>query len=332
MRTARIKEDGPAYYHIISRIVDRRMVLDAGEKERFRSTMRAVEAFCGVRILTHAILDNHFHILLYVPQRAEVSDELFSERLGHLYAPRQVKKLAAELQSHRVEQRPQAAEALKARYTYRMSDLSEFVKTLKQRISQSYNRRHNRKGTLWEERFKSVLLEGRQGALWAVAAYVELNAVRAGMVADPKDYRFCGYGEAVAGGERAREGLAAVLGEPGAPRDWEAVAGQYRQWLYVSGQARGLGADGTPLRQGFTAEQLKAVLASGGELPVAELLRCRVRYFADGLVLGAQAYVEEISLRRLARPHAACPLHGGLAGLCSARHLRADAITIPNAA
>lgn len=30
-------------------------------------------------------------------------------------------------------------------------------------------------------------------ALLTMAAYIDLNAVRAGIVADPKDYRYCGY-------------------------------------------------------------------------------------------------------------------------------------------
>jgi hypothetical protein len=30
-----------------------------------------------------------------------------------------------------------------------------------------------------------------------VAAYIELNPVRAGLCADPKDYRYCGYAEAL---------------------------------------------------------------------------------------------------------------------------------------
>ncbi len=45
----------------------------------------------------------------------------------------------------------------------RMHDLSEFMKTLKQRFSIWYNRNHdNRLGTLWMDRFKSVLVEEGQ--------------------------------------------------------------------------------------------------------------------------------------------------------------------------
>jgi hypothetical protein len=57
MRTPRIKEAGAGFYHIISRVVDRRRVMDSDEKERFRTILRAMEAFSGCEILTHAILD-----------------------------------------------------------------------------------------------------------------------------------------------------------------------------------------------------------------------------------------------------------------------------------
>src|SRR5580692_11758767 len=66
-----------------------------------------------------------------------------------------------------------------------MYDISIFIKELKGRFAQWYNRRHGRYGVLWAERFKSLLIEGGE-ALAAVAAYIELNPVRAGLCADPK--------------------------------------------------------------------------------------------------------------------------------------------------
>ena len=60
------------------------------------------------------------------------------------------------------------------------------------------------------ERFKSVLVEGKGNPLQTMAAYIDLNPVRAGLVGDPKDYRFCGYAEAVAGNRLAKAGLVRV--------------------------------------------------------------------------------------------------------------------------
>ena len=95
----------------------------------------------------------------------------------------------------------------------RMFDVSVFMRELKQRFTQWYNKKHQRKGPLWDDRFKSVLLENDETVLLTMAAYIDLNPVRAGLVNDPKDYRWSGYGEAVAGNALRRCGLMRVFGE-----------------------------------------------------------------------------------------------------------------------
>ena len=335
MRDARIKEDQAANYHIVSRVVDRRRVFDDNEKERFRQVMRSLEAFCGVQIVTHSVLENHFHILLHVPEREEVTDEVFVSRLRCLYEHRPAESIATSLAEMRRAGLHEAAETLKAGYTYRMYDVSEFVKTLKQRVTMSYNRRHGRKGTLWEERFKSVLVGDSQGALSTVAAYIDLNAVRAGIVNDPKDYRFCGYGEAVGGSKQARAGLGRVMLTLDQSPTWNAVSKQYRKLLYTSGEARGIGVSGQPRRPGFSSEAVSEVLAAGGTLPINQVLRCRVRYFTDGAVLGSMAYVEDVFQRHRQRfspkrKSGSRTMSGGQWGdLCTARRLRLEVITPP---
>ena len=93
-----------------------------------------------------------------------------------------------------------------------MGDVSQFMKLVKQRFSTWFNRSHNRYGTLWAERFKSVLAEPDGRVLGTMVAYIDLNCIRAGLVQDPKDYRFCGYAEAVAGHTAAQQGLKSVFG------------------------------------------------------------------------------------------------------------------------
>ena len=59
MRSARIVGRGAAYYHCMTRVIERKMLLNKGEKERFRKIMRKVAAFAGIEILTYATLSNH---------------------------------------------------------------------------------------------------------------------------------------------------------------------------------------------------------------------------------------------------------------------------------
>ncbi|NQU38514.1 MAG: transposase [Lentisphaerae bacterium] len=332
MRVSRIKETGSAHYHIMSRIVDRQMLMNASEKEYFRKLMRAVAAFSGCQVITHGILTNHWHCLLHVPERPPVTDEELIVRLAHLYDAIEVRGIAESLQRYRDCGEHAAADAFKARFTCRMYDLSEFVKTLKQRYTQSYNRRHGRKGTLWEERYKSVLIGGR-GTLLTVAAYIDLNAVRAGIVEDPGDYRFCGYGEAVGGSQVAREGLMHLFEQLDCEIDWKEAARLYRQQLFVRGEQ--LTEDAKP---GFSPQAVQAVLDAGGILPKGQALRCRVRYFSDGVILGSRSFVEEAFLRHrnyfsAKRTTGARPMkHGQWDGLCTARRLRMSVIQIPQPA
>ena len=334
MRTARIVESGAAYYHIMSRVVDRRMVFDDGEKERFRKTLRAVAEFAGIRIMTYACLSNHWHILIYVPEREDVSDDELVRRLSFLYDTTMVENLASQLASLRAAGQQAAADSRKREYTYRMYNLGEFVKTLKQRVSFSYNRRHNRKGTLWEERFKSILVEGTPGTLMRMAAYIDLNAVRAGIVKDPRDYRYSGYGEAMGGSKLAREGLMAVMKE-GDTEDWASASARYRQLLYVSGEAQGIQAKGQPVKKGFSAEAVDAVIEKKGKLPLNEILRSRIRYFTDGAIIGSRVFVEDAFGRHRAhfsakRETGAKPMRGGaFEDMCTARQLRVDLFGAP---
>jgi hypothetical protein len=179
-----------------------------------------------------------------------------------------------------------------------MYDVSAFMKTLKQRFSQWYNVRKGRKGTLWEERFRSVLVDGAGDALVTMAAYIDLNPVRAGVVKDPKDYRWCGYGEAMAGVSAALEGVQFLAMALQGGRE-ESPAGSlevYRRHLYLEGDERreAVGPDGRPARGALSAGEVAKVLEAKGKLPLSEYLRCRVRYFCDGAVFGGREYVEGI--------------------------------------
>jgi len=65
----------------------------------------------------------------------------------------------------------------------------ELMKEVGQRYVQHVNRARGRTGTLWEGRFHSSIAPSERYVL-ACYRYIELNPVRAGMVADPAAYRW----------------------------------------------------------------------------------------------------------------------------------------------
>ena len=152
--------------------------------------------------------------------------------------------------------------------------------------------------------------------------------MRAGLVRDPKDYRWCGYSEAVAGDRVARRGLSAALCDLKADADWRDVGPRYRKVLF------GIGEE-TSVRAGITREEVLKVWQAGGKLTLAQLLRCKVRYLSDGMAIGSAAFVEKIfgSVREAfsqQRETGARRLKGGDWGeLRSARALRVDVVAPP---
>jgi REP element-mobilizing transposase RayT len=137
------------------------------DKEQFRIYMRMMENFSGCRVLAYCVMCNHFHLLLEVTPRPKVplTDEQLLKRLGGLYSKAFVATVAKELAEARqvVAQGAVDGEAyvqrIHERFTYRMHDLSEFMKTLLQRFTRWHNKRTKRRGNLWEETFKSVIVE-----------------------------------------------------------------------------------------------------------------------------------------------------------------------------
>jgi putative transposase len=325
-----------AYYHCLSRVVDRQFVFGELEREQFVRYLREYERFCGVRVLTYCILSNHFHLLIEVP--AKPTEPLRAEELlAKLDALSSTALTAAaarqRLEMFRQSNDPVGEREFIDRICATMWDVSGFLQRLKQRFTQWFNLHKGRKGTLWEERFKSVLVEGAGETLATMAAYIDLNPVRAGLVEDPKDYRWCGYGAAVAGHPNAQGGLRAVMA--GGERVAEAqdslkqALTKYRVWLFGQGAEReGTTETGESLRQGFKREDVLAVVAAKGQLAVEDYLRLKVRYFADGAVLGTRSFVDGVftALRERFSPKrldGARPMVGLKGHLCTLRELRA---------
>jgi hypothetical protein len=312
MRTARLLGEGRSFYHVISRVVDRRMVFSPKDKEFFRITMRKLEAFTGIRVATYCIMSNHFHLLLDVPDRAQLrplSEQELLDLLPLLYSHTAVQTIQQELARAREAGDDAWHAQILARFERRRGDMGLFLKDLKQRVTIHMNRRLGRTGTLWEGRYKSLLIEGSEPALMTVAAYIDLNPIRAGIAQNPEDYRWCGYAEAMSGarGARAaREGLATLLAEslhdPSLKADWRRTSHRYRQLLYEDGAGRSPDeARGTPARKGFSQATSEAVVKGRGRTPLPTILRHRVRYFCDGAALGTASFVDAVFAREQSR-------------------------------
>ena len=287
MRPLRATVPERAFYHEMSRALEKRPIFDALAAEMFRRFLRQVEAFSGVKVVTYCVMSNHFHILLQVPERQSISDEEMFRRLERGFSPAACARFQDQWNRQALQGNPSGLDVLRQGVLQRMFDLSFFMKELKQRFSTWHNFREKRNGPVWEDRFKSTLIENKRDYLATAAAYIDLNPVRAGMVKDPKDFRFCGYAEALAGNELALKGLG-VLAERFGPRtDAEWILSTYRLMLFGKGEAK-------ENRRGFAAEAVELVFAEQGTLQPWTLATHRLRWLSDGAVIGSKAFVQEL--------------------------------------
>ena len=139
-------------FHVVNRIYGRKYLLDTEGKELWVKLVRAYEDVCGVEVLTFCVMDNHFHLLVRVPHRPEGFDvplEVVVARLGRALGEESVKLMHRNLEFWRTTKNEAAIEEWRRHQVVRMFSLSEFMKAIQLRFSRWYNRRAERKGTLW---------------------------------------------------------------------------------------------------------------------------------------------------------------------------------------
>lgn len=299
-------------FHVVSRCYDRKALLDEEAKGFLLNVLRSYEELLGVELLTFSLMDNHFHLLIRVPHRPPDFDLPLTTVVQRLFPS--VGQEAAALLRRNLDFWEKAGNSAaidewRQKQVDRMFSLSEFVKCVKQRFSRWYNRRNGRKGTVWEDRFVAVIVAEEERALRTMAAYIDLNAVRAGIVKDPADYPWCGYAEAMAGESKARRGLVRVIGQCAWP--WADAAKTqpwgketftppiekralvfYRALLGSQGRAR-LRPNGTIARRGLPDSVRQRFLSASEQRLASEVLHRRVRHFTRGLLFGSRAFVDQ---------------------------------------
>jgi len=289
-------------YHVVSRTALDGFVLGPEEKDHLLSLIRWLSSVFFVEVFGFCIMGNHFHLLCRMLSSEDFSDEEVLRRVKRYYGD------GPEIESLPPE---------KILYwRNRLSDLSRYVQEIKQRFSRWFNKRHNRKGYFWGDRFKSVIIETGE-ALLNCLAYIDLNPVRADLVQRPEDYRWCSLAYHLGTGNKDNFlstdlGMAAFTN-----KGYRERIELYRAYVYEKG---GL-TDG--LVGAISQEVLEEEREKGYRLSRKEVFRYRIRYFTEGLIIGSRDFVKEtverirkaLGLKRVRRPRKV----GSVEGLYSFR-------------
>lgn len=322
-RGLRILPKGTGYFvHVTSRTRGQAFLLGDVEKRSFILRMRQWSEFSGIGVLTHCLMSNHFHMLLWVPVVKDLPHEEITARLRVVWPEEKVEAWEKTYENQNAEGR----RLLDQRMVGRMGDLPAFMRVLKQSFSNWYNHREGCRGTFWEGRYRSVVVEQNPLALLSVAAYIDLNPLRAGLVSDPLDAVWSGYGAACGGDAEARKGLRflvksaknivpdaarAVQHHPipkGQPHQfsskgemtifsWASVQKTYRLWLYAKaddGSADPRSSEKFRSRQGIPPSEILAEFERGGEVPQARFLRQKWRCYSRGVGIGSPLFLQDL--------------------------------------
>jgi REP element-mobilizing transposase RayT len=266
MRNARIKIDHqPTWYHCYNRIAGTSLdlpFLDA-EKEKFVRILHRVSLLYSVQVVAYQVMSNHFHLLIYAPDQEPTAEEM-CRRFKAFHG----KKRTLQPDS-------KACRAWQAR----CRDISWFMRHLQQLFTTWYNRTRpvRRRGSLWADRFKHTLLESG-AAVWNCWSYIENNPVRAGMVMNAADYRFCSHG---AWHQSGRHPFAANVKATALP----VLRGMFGLESLMEIRER--------MDMALAAKADQKVETTGFSLTVQR----RVRHWTNGLVIGSQLYLREVMSR-----------------------------------
>jgi len=223
MRKCRVIEHCRCY-HLISRLAHQAFFLDDEEKTRAVGLLRRVEEFSGVIVLAYAIMSNHFHIFIYVPEPEELDDEEVLRRINVLYRDASLSQVLGEWTRLKGEEEELFEHArptekyvsrfgeFRKSFVRRMWNSSEFMRTFKQHFTMSFNGRRNHHGTMFEGRYHERNHKPEEPVMWRTSAYIDVNAWKASVVERAEDYEWCSFAAAVKGDEKARRGYAFMYG------------------------------------------------------------------------------------------------------------------------
>ncbi|MCC5842351.1 MAG: hypothetical protein JJT96_19700, partial [Opitutales bacterium] len=265
-------------------------LMDEEAMQAMRHIMRSQAAFAGMEVLTYCFMANHFHIFVWLdPKETENLDDTgLVGRFRALYGGTRCASLGLDADDLEVilTKNGSSAEGIRRRLKARMGDVSVFMREVKTRFTLWYNRKRGTVGTFWAERFRSVIVEADTEAQRMVAAYIDLNPVRAGLVEDAGAYAFSGFGEACAGGSAARRGIARIEGKMTWTPHWHE---RYRARLCSRmgpGMRlfRGEGQNPSGKAEGADGQGAVVTERSG--------LLSKIRAFSEGWAVGSVEWVE----------------------------------------
>ena len=207
--------DYETIHHLTSRIAHRVFFLKEDERNDFQELMLRIARFCGLRLLGWCIMENHFHILVYLPAPETLPQEEVISRYRSLSGVMGRDDLACDFDrwAKQGETGAMLIDDAVRRLRNRMYSIAWFMKLVKQWFTEGYNRRNSHKGTMWESTYHDrVIFDLDSQATHDCLCYIHLNPIRATITSDFDVYQWSSLTTARKGDPVALSGLRMTYG------------------------------------------------------------------------------------------------------------------------
>jgi REP element-mobilizing transposase RayT len=267
-----INNEQATVYHVMSRTALGDFPLGDTEKDFLLNLIKRFAGLYLVEMLGFCLMGNHFHLLVRVFPEHHFSDEEIKQRYRQFYG---------ETRALSEGQIP----ALRIK----LSSLSEFMREIKVGFARYYNKRHNRRGYFWGDRFKSLIVQNGE-TLVNCLAYIDLNPLRAGIVKRPEQYRWNSLGYHVQTNNKDNFlSFDFGLKEFGVKDQAERIR-RYRRYVYETGAVQ----QPDKRSAGRIDAKLVAKERDGDfELSRVQRFKYRTRYFSDSGIIGTKEFVSQ---------------------------------------
>ncbi|MCP4685687.1 MAG: hypothetical protein GY867_09600, partial [bacterium] len=179
-RVARFKvQHDDAWYHLYSRVAGCRGQYPLSDEASTRELIETIKHYSNIyfcEVATFSIMGSHYHFVARFEAPWAVEEEELRVRARLMYPSDASQNEIDGWSKEKWE-----------RFRQRLFDLSELMRNIQSAFARWYNRKHDRRGRFWADRFRSVHLEN-EAAVLDCMLYVELNPVRAGLVERPEDW------------------------------------------------------------------------------------------------------------------------------------------------
>ena len=268
--------DETAVYHVMSRTALGGFPLADVEKDFMLELIKRYASLYFTEILGFCLMGNHFHLLVKMFPESKFTDNDIRKRIERFYG---------DSRTFTEGQMPYFREKL--------SSLSEFIREIKVGFARYFNKRHNRRGYFWGDRFKSVIVDKGE-TLINCLAYIDLNPLRAGIVGRPEDYRWNSLGYHVQANNRDNF-LSTDFGltEFNVKSIKERIR-RYRRYVYEAGAVNRPEKGKVKV---IDPKVLKKERIRGFEFSRSDRFRYRTRYFTDSGVIGSKEFVAKTYVR-----------------------------------